>query len=392
MGKSSKIQVAVAPENASNQSILWTSKDASIASVDQDGQVMALSAGKTTITGETADGSKKKVQVSIYVPSLYAETNEVVLDSVDGKDYVIYYFGNDWDSNVSITQKGNAFSYSVTHVDNQYTIHFDSLIAADGTLTIKDKKDPKSQLIVNVSVINEAIPLQRYVEITNFKFYKGLMDLNFRNNTGKEIEYVDFTMIPYNTEHEILCYTNMPAMESNYVGYGRKLAPGKTVSIRGAGAYKNPSIDDIDISVHYIWFTDGTMTVFSDSERYWYSSKTNSNHGDLNKDLASNYSNVWKSEKSIDYGFAIDLIYEWDCDLYGYKHGGVCVSEVAPGLFAEKAGLRANDLIVSVDEINEDDVLYCLQRGGEIITDGGKITLKVERPGQEGTIELTVEK
>lgn len=395
VGDSFKMQVEVAPENASDQSILWSSKDSSIASVDHDGQVMAVSAGKTTIVGETADGSRKKVQVSIYVPSLYAETEEIVLDSVDGKDFIFNYYGEDWESNVKMIQKGDAFSYTVTHTDNQYTIHFDPLMAASGTLNIKDKKDPKSQLALNVSVLNEAIPLQRYVEITNFKYNKrNAIDLDFKNNTGKEIDGIEFTMIPYNAEHDILFYTNLPAMESNYVGVGRKLLPGKSVSYRGVGTYNNPSIDDIDISVKYIWFSDGTMTVFGDSVRYWYSSKINAYHGELNKYLSSNYPDVWASEKarSVNYGYLIDLVYEWDYNLYGYHHGGVCITEVTPGSIAEKAGLKSKDLIISVDNIDEEDVYYCLQHSREILADGGKVVLKIERPGQDGTIDLTVEK
>ena len=53
-----KLTATVAPENATNKSVIWTSSDSSVASVDQDGNVKALKAGTATITATTEDGSK----------------------------------------------------------------------------------------------------------------------------------------------------------------------------------------------------------------------------------------------------------------------------------------------------------------------------------------------
>lgn len=48
----------IAPENASNKSVLWSSSDESIATV-KDGEVTALKVGEAVITAKSADGDKK---------------------------------------------------------------------------------------------------------------------------------------------------------------------------------------------------------------------------------------------------------------------------------------------------------------------------------------------
>lgn len=53
----------VMPYNATNKKVIWTSSNESIATVNQDGQVSAVSAGKATITAKTEDGNFTKTCV-----------------------------------------------------------------------------------------------------------------------------------------------------------------------------------------------------------------------------------------------------------------------------------------------------------------------------------------
>lgn len=57
-GGSITLVATVAPDNASNKSLNWSSADSNVAIVDTNGKVAALSEGKTTITVTTADGGK----------------------------------------------------------------------------------------------------------------------------------------------------------------------------------------------------------------------------------------------------------------------------------------------------------------------------------------------
>ncbi|SPF43094.1 hypothetical protein SBF1_2730002 [Candidatus Desulfosporosinus infrequens] len=58
VGGTSTLLPTVAPTNASNQAVTWTSSNTAIATVSATGVVTAVSAGSATITATTADGAK----------------------------------------------------------------------------------------------------------------------------------------------------------------------------------------------------------------------------------------------------------------------------------------------------------------------------------------------
>ena len=66
VGASEVLSAAVAPENATNKNVKWTSSDTSVATVDGAGKVTAVKKGTTTITATTEDGGKTAVcQVTV---------------------------------------------------------------------------------------------------------------------------------------------------------------------------------------------------------------------------------------------------------------------------------------------------------------------------------------
>lgn len=56
VGGNRKLTATVAPASASNQSVTWTTSDATIATVSNTGMVTGVKAGTATITATTADG------------------------------------------------------------------------------------------------------------------------------------------------------------------------------------------------------------------------------------------------------------------------------------------------------------------------------------------------
>ena len=57
-GESETIKAVLSPNNATNNRVTWSSSNPNVAKVDNNGNIKALSAGKTTITVKTADGNK----------------------------------------------------------------------------------------------------------------------------------------------------------------------------------------------------------------------------------------------------------------------------------------------------------------------------------------------
>jgi hypothetical protein len=57
-GESDTLTATVAPENASDKEVTWSSSDKNVATVDSTGKVTAVAMGTATITATTSDGNK----------------------------------------------------------------------------------------------------------------------------------------------------------------------------------------------------------------------------------------------------------------------------------------------------------------------------------------------
>ena len=60
-GKTGQLTATVAPTNATNKAVSWSSDTTAVATVDKTGKVTAIKAGKANITVKTADGAKTAV-------------------------------------------------------------------------------------------------------------------------------------------------------------------------------------------------------------------------------------------------------------------------------------------------------------------------------------------
>ncbi|MEB8022831.1 Ig-like domain-containing protein [Raoultella ornithinolytica] len=58
VGSTQQLNATIAPSNATNQAITWTSSDEDVATVNANGLVTAVDAGTATITATTGDGGK----------------------------------------------------------------------------------------------------------------------------------------------------------------------------------------------------------------------------------------------------------------------------------------------------------------------------------------------
>lgn len=79
VGKSMKVNARVIPENATNKNLIWSSDDVSIATVDENGIITALSEGETTINVKVENenvSAKCNVKVIQIEDGVYFELDE----------------------------------------------------------------------------------------------------------------------------------------------------------------------------------------------------------------------------------------------------------------------------------------------------------------------------
>ena len=76
-GQTTQLSTSVLPSNAENKSIVWSTSNASVATVDNNGVVTAVANGNATITAAALDGSGKYAECSVVV-EIPKENNQVV--------------------------------------------------------------------------------------------------------------------------------------------------------------------------------------------------------------------------------------------------------------------------------------------------------------------------
>lgn len=74
-GASLPLVPQIQPENAANKSLVWSSSDESVATVDAKGLVKALVEGKAIITAKTQDGSGQKAESQLMVSHRISKVN-----------------------------------------------------------------------------------------------------------------------------------------------------------------------------------------------------------------------------------------------------------------------------------------------------------------------------
>ena len=71
--------VTFVPENASNQTLQWSSSNEKVATVDKNGVIRAVSPGWAVITGKVTDGGWASVQINVNVPKTFVSATSIHL-------------------------------------------------------------------------------------------------------------------------------------------------------------------------------------------------------------------------------------------------------------------------------------------------------------------------
>ena len=80
-GAAATLTATVTPDNATNKELAWTSDDEEVATVDEHGEVTAVSAGTATITATAKDGSGKSASCEVTVSD--PDPDEVLVSKIE---------------------------------------------------------------------------------------------------------------------------------------------------------------------------------------------------------------------------------------------------------------------------------------------------------------------
>ncbi len=96
-GESDTLTANVAPDNATNKTVNWTSSNPAVATVDANGMVTAIAEGTATITATTEDGGKTATCTVTVNPVPHSYTAEIKKEEAlksegNCRDYAVYYY------------------------------------------------------------------------------------------------------------------------------------------------------------------------------------------------------------------------------------------------------------------------------------------------------------
>ena len=161
-----KLIATVAPATAINKNLLWTSSNRSVAEVDQEGNVTAIAAGKTTIKVESQENGglydECQVTVSQNVTSISLSTHALTVYTGDGataRELEVTISPSDA-TNQEYTVQVQQDDEFVTYVKAGKTITITGKAVGTATLTVVSNENPsvKDECVITVMDINDAAP------------------------------------------------------------------------------------------------------------------------------------------------------------------------------------------------------------------------------------------
>ncbi|NLZ82932.1 MAG: hypothetical protein GX915_04635, partial [Clostridiales bacterium] len=171
-GESAKLTATIEPKSATYDTVLWTSSDDSIALVDDDGNVLALKAGKATITASSDDGSGKKAVCRVTIREGIPTTGIVIMDKkvtmVPGETKNVKIVQTPVNSPDSIAWSSNNSSVAKVARVNGKTGKITARGPGIATITVMAESGKSATMEVNVIGLNVSnITIEKYDRLNN---------------------------------------------------------------------------------------------------------------------------------------------------------------------------------------------------------------------------------
>lgn len=180
-GDSRTYSPTIAPDDATNKKVSWSSSDEFVVSVDQDGTVTAKGSGRAAVTCAAEDGSGKTGVINFFVPSIGFNEKQVTVTSRDGLTIDVPYYGDPKAFEVQPTAAPN-FNIIPSWDDMNQVFHLKVLPIkyGSGTIFLKDNNDHQNDRSFNLMIEHSAaydttsFPRPRFTDAMRYPDrYKG---------------------------------------------------------------------------------------------------------------------------------------------------------------------------------------------------------------------------
>lgn len=159
VGDSRQLRATVAPRNAANQKVTWSSSNSNIASVSSSGRVTAKAKGTAVITVKTEDGNKTaSCTVTVKNPTLAAvaaaqvSNNGTAAPQIHASALVSGGTGKYTSYKIKIFLNG-ALVAEKSEKSMSYTPKVSGMYTVEVTVTDSDGETASGKMLINVSVV-----------------------------------------------------------------------------------------------------------------------------------------------------------------------------------------------------------------------------------------------
>lgn len=216
-GERKKLQVVISPQEAASHKVQYTSSNPNVATVDNEGNIVAISSGKTTITVK-AEANNVQSQIEIIV---YSKVTNVLLDQKE-----IYMQVGDTFKINGVVEPDDADDKTILYSSTNSDV---ATISENGIITAKQEGDVKliASSRENVEIQAECkLSVVRKMEDDEIHFDSSLnvnsmeiSGIDYNSNTVADIK----EKITTDLEIEIVNYKNQILQETDIVGTGSKI-------------------------------------------------------------------------------------------------------------------------------------------------------------------------
>ena len=177
------LTATVAPDNATNRAVTWTSSDSTVAAVDQNGVVTALARGTAVITATAADGRGASASCTVTVSSYLPPANpnyRITVEATQGGTVTADPTAAKAGTTVTLTPvPDRGYQVGTVAVTDRFGEPVAVTEQADGTYTFTM---PNGQVTVTVTFAETPLPFTDVTEgdwfydAVRYAYETGLMD------------------------------------------------------------------------------------------------------------------------------------------------------------------------------------------------------------------------